>query len=102
MTDKTCNLKCPVCASEAVYKYGHLKNGKQRLKCILCGRQFVIGISRNEMSNRPTCPRCGLKMHLYMHGKMSLRFRCSEYPDCKSYMKIPYEKEVTSYEKLCS
>lgn len=102
MMAKTGNLKCPVCASEAVYKYGHVKTGKQRLRCVLCGRQFVLGFARHELRNRPTCPRCGLKMHLYMHDKMALRFRCSEYPDCKSYTKIPFNKEVTPNAELCS
>ena len=102
MMAKPCNLKCPVCASEAVYKYGHVKTGKQRLRCVLCGRQFVLGFERHELSNRPICPRCGLKMHLYMHDKTVLRFRCSEYPDCKSYIKIPFSKEVIPDAKLCS
>jgi DNA-directed RNA polymerase subunit RPC12/RpoP len=95
-------LKCPVCKSEALYRYGHVKSGKQRLKCVLCGRQFVLGFSRNELSNRPTCPQCGLKMHLYMHDKKGLRFRCSDYPVCKSYKIIPFTKEVVQRELLCS
>lgn len=102
MTGKPVNLKCPVCASEAVYKYGHVKTGKQRLRCVLCGRQFVLGFARHELRDRPTCPLCGLKMHLYMHDKKALRFRCSDYPDCKSYKKILFKKEVTSHAMLCS
>jgi hypothetical protein len=27
-------------------------------------------------------------MHLYMHTKEMVRFRCSEYPACRSYKKI--------------
>ncbi len=95
-------LRCPVCRSEAVYKYGHIKTGKQRLKCVLCGRQFVLGFARGELKNRPNCPQCGLKMHLYMHDKQGLRFRCSDYPACKTYEKIPHEKEATNHELLCS
>jgi len=89
-------LKCPVCKSEAVYKYGHIRTGKQRLRCIMCGRQFILGPAKRELMNRPLCPQCGLKMHLYMHDERVLRFRCSGYPDCKSYQKIPFLKEVTS------
>lgn len=96
MTAESINFKCPSCNSEAVYRYGHVKNGKQRLKCILCGRQFVPGIKTHEMKKRPTCPQCGLKMHLYMHDKKALRFRCSAYPECKSYRKILITQEVSS------
>lgn len=91
MTDKVLELKCPACASEAVYRYGHVKTGKQRLRCIMCGRQFVLGFVKHEIRNRPTCPTCGLKMHLYMHDIKTLRFRCSDYPDCRSYTKIPLQ-----------
>ncbi len=34
-------LACPSCRSEAVIKNGHIHNGKQRLRCKDCGRQFV-------------------------------------------------------------
>lgn len=33
--------RCPECHSEAVIKYGHIHNGKQRLRCKECGRQFT-------------------------------------------------------------
>ena len=33
--------RCPDCHSDAVIKYGHIHNGKQRLRCKDCGRQFV-------------------------------------------------------------
>ncbi len=32
---------CPACQGEEVVKYGHIHNGKQRLRCKGCGRQFV-------------------------------------------------------------
>jgi hypothetical protein len=41
-------------------------------------------------------------MHLYMHDKNALRFRCADYPDCKSYIKVPFKKEVQTHELLCS
>ena len=85
---KTSGIKCPACRSEAVYRYGRAKNGKQRIKCIICGRQFIPGHERYELNNRPICPLCGSSMHLYMHTKEMVRFRCSEYPVCRSYHKI--------------
>ncbi len=32
---------CPDCGSENTIKYGRIHNGKQRLRCKICGRQFV-------------------------------------------------------------
>lgn len=102
MAGKSGDVRCPVCESEAVYKYGHVKTGRQRLKCVLCGRQFVPGFARHEVAGRPVCPQCGNKMHLYMHDNKMLRFRCSEYPVCRSYTKISLEKGGATYADLCS
>ncbi|MBD1933430.1 IS1 family transposase [Trichocoleus sp. FACHB-69] len=33
---------CPICASSQTVKNGHIHNGKQRFKCLDCGRQFVL------------------------------------------------------------
>jgi transposase-like protein len=35
------NLTCPSCNSECVKKNGHIHNGKQNHRCLVCGRQFV-------------------------------------------------------------
>jgi ssDNA-binding Zn-finger/Zn-ribbon topoisomerase 1 len=88
MSEKISDVKCPTCSSDAIYRYGRISSGKRRLRCILCGRQFVVGAARYVPALRPTCPKCGLKMHLYMRGENLLRFRCSDYPQCKSYSKI--------------
>lgn len=32
---------CPTCASARTVKNGHIHTGKQRFKCLACGRQFV-------------------------------------------------------------
>ena len=32
---------CPSCQSSAVFKNGHIHNGKRRFCCHECGRQFV-------------------------------------------------------------
>jgi transposase-like protein len=98
---KSIGIKCPVCCSEAVYRYGRAKNGNQRIKCIACGRQFIPGHERHELNNRPTCPKCGSAMHLYMHTKEMVRFRCSDYPACRSYQKVPIEEGISN-ELLCS
>jgi transposase-like protein len=89
---KTADSKCPACDSEAIYKYGHVKNGKQRLRCMVCGRQFILGVVKSEQENRPNCPQCGLKMHRYKHDKAALRYRCSAYPACKTYKKISLQQ----------
>lgn len=34
-------LECPECNSVAIKKNGHIHNGKQNHKCLVCGRQFV-------------------------------------------------------------
>lgn len=36
------NLSCPKCESTAVKKNGHIHNGKQNHRCLVCGRQFVV------------------------------------------------------------
>jgi hypothetical protein len=40
-------------------------------------------------------------MHLYMHTKEMVRFRCSDYPACRSYQKVPIEEGISN-ELLCS
>ncbi len=101
--DNFIGFECPVCHSQAIYKYGHIKSGKQRFKCLICGRQFILGITQSKIHNRPSCPKCGLKMHLYMRDAKVFRFRCSDYPDCKTYEKILVVKEeITANELLCS
>jgi predicted RNA-binding Zn-ribbon protein involved in translation (DUF1610 family) len=86
-------VACPSCGSDAFYRYGRTRNGKQRFRCLLCGRQFVMGSSRKAIRIRPFCPTCGRLMHLYMvEGSLS-RFRCSGYPSCRMYLKIILEDE---------
>ena len=89
-------IKCPTCNSEAVYKYGKTWAGKQRFLCLICGRQFTIGIKRTEVKGKPLCPRCGRLMHLYMRSEEAIRFRCSYYPICKTYKKVKACPELVS------
>ena len=87
-------IQCPACKAEAIYKYGHIRTGKQRYLCMMCGRQFTLGVRRVLMQERPRCPECGRPMHVYKQDNNILRFRCSGYPVCKSYTKISLTKEV--------
>jgi transposase-like protein len=91
--EERCNLEhiCPRCGSDAIYSYGHTRNGKQRYLCLMCNRQFVEG-AMEDYSNRPVCPRCDKAMHLYMHERGAIRFRCANYPRCREYLKISKEK----------
>lgn len=82
------NVQCPACDSNAVYRDGRSRTGKQRYLCLLCGMQFVNN-HRTRIKKRPLCAACGSSMHLYRHEPMFLRFRCSRYPDCRTYMKVP-------------
>lgn len=34
--------KCPSCQSTTIKKNGHIHNGKQNHRCLVCGRQFVL------------------------------------------------------------
>lgn len=80
-------LKCPRCNSEALYRYGKTRHGKQRFRCLMCGRQFGDA-ARSELKTRPMCPVCGRKMHIYRKGPEEIRFRCSGYPTCRTFKKI--------------
>jgi ssDNA-binding Zn-finger/Zn-ribbon topoisomerase 1 len=83
------NISCPDCKSEALYRYGKVREGYQRFRCILCGRQFIPGrVRKTVINNRPLCPGCGKSMHVYRRQLSGLRFRCSAYPDCRIYLKV--------------
>ncbi|MGC9194692.1 MAG: IS1/IS1595 family N-terminal zinc-binding domain-containing protein [Syntrophobacteraceae bacterium] len=86
-------LKCPRCDCEALYRYGKTRHGKQRFLCLMCGRQFG-GDSREEIKTRPFCPACGKKMHIYRKTLTEVRFRCSDYPACRTYQKLGLEKSL--------
>jgi DNA-directed RNA polymerase subunit RPC12/RpoP len=81
-------MYCPRCNSDAVYRYGHIRSGKQRYLCLLCGRQFVVSLRRVDDPERPFCPRCHNRMYLYQRGAQFVRFRCRNYPACRQYRKI--------------
>lgn len=78
---------CPKCGSEAHYRYGRSKLGKQRFICIVCDRQFVLNPAHVPLANKPQCRICGATMYMYKRDKDLLRFRCSRYPLCRTYSK---------------
>ena len=80
-------IKCPACSSEALYRYGKGRTGKQRFLCLICHRQFTHGAERTEVKDRPNCPECAMPMHLYKQDARTLRFRCSRYPRCRTFEK---------------
>lgn len=84
-------IRCPSCGSEAYNRYGRVRSGKQRYCCLSCGRQFVESGARRPMENRPTCPKCGARMHVYARNGNIIRFRCSNYPKCKTFLKREQE-----------
>ncbi|MBF0553033.1 MAG: Insertion element protein [Nitrospirae bacterium] len=84
---KESQVKCPVCGLDASYKYGKTKSGKLRRLCLGCGRQFSIGAVPDKLKDRPKCPICGRSMHLYMKREEIVRFRCSAYPSCRTFLK---------------
>ena len=86
-------IKCPVCNSEALYKYGKTKTGKQRFQCLICGRQFSHGAKTQEIQGKPFCPSCDRPMHLYKIEGEVIRFRCSGYPVCKTFRKFRIKEE---------
>jgi transposase-like protein len=86
--------KCPLCDSEAIYRYGKAWTGKQRFICLICGRQFTDGAHRGVVRDKPTCPCCGESMNLYMRGAGVIRFRCSRYPECKTYKKLMLKEDL--------
>jgi len=87
------SIQCPRCRGEAVNKYGKTSGGNQRFICLVCGRQFVRNGPRLDMKNRPFCPLCGDKMHIYMWDEKIIRYRCSHYPTCRGYAKVPINGE---------
>ncbi len=81
-------VKCPSCNSEAVYRNGHIKTGKQRFICLICGIQFCPDAKRTLVKGKPLCPHCGKPMNVYKLEGNVIRFRCSDYPACNTYRKF--------------
>jgi transposase-like protein len=83
---------CPFCGNDAVYRYGKTCRGKLRCLCLGCNRQFTVGAERAVfVPGRPSCPTCGKQMHLCTRKADAIWFRCSDRPQCKTYVKIRIE-----------
>jgi len=82
-------IRCPRCQAKAFNRYGKTANGKQRYICLVCNRQFVADSGKmHDATFRPSCPICAKKMHVYLRGEGFTRFRCSDYPACKGFVKV--------------
>jgi transposase-like protein len=90
--EKAADVKCPSCNSTACYKYGKAWTGKKRFLCLICGRQFTFGSKKIETKVKPRCPACGRLMHVYKRETGSVRLRCSAYPICRTFKKLPQEE----------
>ncbi|MFZ5906466.1 MAG: transposase-like zinc-binding domain-containing protein [Nitrospirota bacterium] len=90
--NSTHEICCPYCTADVTYKYGRIHTGKQRFLCLMCGKQFTIGRKKTEFPDKPLCPACGKIMHVYKREDAVMRFRCSGYPECRMYQKIPIGK----------
>jgi DNA-directed RNA polymerase subunit RPC12/RpoP len=96
------DVQCPRCHSEAVNKYGSVSGGKQRYICLVCDRQFIANPAKKQFKNRPQCPKCGKPMHSYMQGPDYIRFRCSDYPRCRTFLKTTEAEFETMWEGMIS
>jgi transposase-like protein len=85
--------KCPSCDSDAIYKYGKTRSHKQRYLCIVCGKQFTDHPERATVKSKPVCPECGRHMNLYKIEGDVVRFRCSGYPECRTFKKYRMKEE---------
>lgn len=43
---------------------------------------------RMEVHDRPNCPVCHCGMHAYKREQDGVRFRCSAYPRCRTFLKV--------------
>jgi transposase-like protein len=93
---------CPRCRSDAIYRYGKTVSGKKRFLCQVCRRQFSLNRpGRLSVQERPACPACGRPMHVYMRHGGTFRFRCSDYPSCRTFLKWD-RAAFLSHEQLLS
>ena len=86
-------ISCPSCEGDAIYRYGRIKTGSQRFKCMVCGTQFTPGAGKAILKGKPLCPDCGKKMNVYKLEGDLIRFRCSGYPDCRTFRKFRMKEE---------
>lgn len=86
--------ECPLCSANASYRYGRIKTGKQRYKCLICDTQFTPTAMKSPIKGKPVCPECGKLMNIYKLEGDVIRFRCSGYPVCKTFKKFILKEEA--------
>lgn len=89
--DKGEEIRCPRCKENVLYRYGMTASGKRRYLCLSCNRQFTLESTLRLAQIRPNCPACGNAMHVYKSGGDVVRYRCSRYPGCATYLKLKLE-----------
>jgi ssDNA-binding Zn-finger/Zn-ribbon topoisomerase 1 len=94
LSENQTEIRCPYCGNDALYRYGHTTSKKQRYLCLICEKQFTLGNRRAVVNHKPLCPVCGSVMHLYRRERAFLRFRCSNYPVCRTYKKVTLGGEL--------
>jgi transposase-like protein len=92
-------MPCPQCNSNNIVKNGHTHYGKQRFKCLPCGRQFVesptrqpIDHSRRVLIDKLLLERLSLAAIARVTG-VSLRWL--QYYVNQKYYQTPKQVEVT-------
>jgi DNA-directed RNA polymerase subunit RPC12/RpoP len=80
---------CPKCKPIVPFNYEKGWVGKQRYVCLLCGEDFIFPTPSKEKKKKyPNCPICGKRMYFHQRNSEFVRFRCSDYPECRRYLKI--------------
>jgi ssDNA-binding Zn-finger/Zn-ribbon topoisomerase 1 len=85
--------ECPACGNDALYRYGKTKAGNQRFMCLMCGTQFTPGAKKRPVKGKPVCRECGKQMNIYKIEGDVIRFRCSGYPECRTFRKFTMKEE---------
>lgn len=93
LTNEQQGIECDYCNSDALYKYGRTRSGKQRFVCLMCGKQFTPEADKPQVQGKPVCDKCGKPMHLYKIEGGVVRFRCSGYPVCRTFKKFRIVEE---------
>jgi transposase-like protein len=87
------DVRCPSCEADALYRYGRIRTGSQRFMCLMCGTQFTPGAKKSAPRGKPVCQECGKTMNVYKLEGAIIRFRCSGYPECKTFRKFTMKEE---------
>ncbi len=73
------NVKCPICHSYDVYKFGKdPKTGHQKFQCKCCKHQgtFLNPVNNRPKKDYPKCPACGSATCLHHNYKFYSNYSC--------------------------